>query len=56
MSTPGPEEIRAKVSTRAFGNPVIQNDFGGIVTETIVESALGTHMAMLLRRLARLGF
>jgi hypothetical protein len=41
MSTPGPEEIRAKVSARAFGNPVIQNDFRGIVAETIVESALG---------------
>ena len=38
MSTPGPEDIRAKVSTRAFGNPVIQNDFRGIVAETIVES------------------
>jgi hypothetical protein len=41
MSTPGPDEIRAKVSARAFGSPVIQNDFRGFVAETIVESALG---------------
>jgi hypothetical protein len=41
MSTPGPDQIRAKVSARAFGNPVIQNDFRGLVAETIVESALG---------------
>ena len=40
MSAPGPDEIRAKVSARAFGNPVIQNDFRGFVAETIVESAL----------------
>ena len=40
MSTPGPNEIRARVSARAFGNPVIQNDFRGLVAETIVESAL----------------
>ena len=41
MSTPSPDEIRARVSARAFGNPIIQNDFRGIVAETIVESALG---------------
>jgi hypothetical protein len=40
MRTPGPDEIRTKVSARAFGNPVIQNDFRGLVAETIVESAL----------------
>jgi hypothetical protein len=40
MSTPGPDQIRAKVSARAFGNPVIQNDFRGLVAETIAESAL----------------
>jgi hypothetical protein len=41
MSTPGPYEIRARVLASAFGNPVIQNDFRGLVAETIVESALG---------------
>jgi hypothetical protein len=41
MSTPGPDDIRTRVSAHAFGNPVIQNDFRGIVAEAIVESALG---------------
>ena len=41
MTTPGSNEIRAKASARAFGDQVIQNDFRGIVAETIVESALG---------------
>ena len=40
MSIPGPDQIRAKVSARAFGNRIIQNDFRGLVAETIVESAL----------------
>jgi nitrous oxide reductase accessory protein NosL len=39
MNIPGPDEIRAKVSARAFGNRIIQNDFRGPVAETIVESA-----------------
>jgi hypothetical protein len=41
MSIPGPDEIRARVSARAFGSPVIQNDFRGIVAKTVVECALG---------------
>jgi hypothetical protein len=40
MSMPAPDEIRAKVSARAFANPVVQNDFRGLVAEAIVESAL----------------
>jgi hypothetical protein len=45
MSRPGPDDIRAKVSARAFGNRLIQNDFRGIVAETIVET--GADVAML---------
>jgi hypothetical protein len=41
MSIPLPNEIRTKVSARAFGSSVIQNDFRGILAETIIESALG---------------
>jgi hypothetical protein len=40
MSTPGPNEIPMKVKARAFGKLVIQNDFRGIVAESIVEAAL----------------
>ncbi len=41
MTPPSSDEIRSKVCTRAFGSPVVQNDFRGIVAEAIVGAALG---------------
>jgi hypothetical protein len=39
---PTADEIRAKASTAAFGNPLIENSFRGFVVEIIVGSALGS--------------
>jgi hypothetical protein len=36
-----PEEISARAAQIAFGEPVIQNDFRGLIVEVIVEAALG---------------
>ena len=41
MTTPSADEIRSKVCALAFGNPVIQNDFRGILAEVIIGTALG---------------
>jgi hypothetical protein len=40
MTIPSPDDIRSKVSAFAFGNPLVQNDFRGIVVEVIVGCAL----------------
>ena len=40
MTIPSADDIRSKVSALAFGNPLVQHDFRGIVAEVIVGCAL----------------
>ena len=40
FSSPDPVTIRAKLAEVAFGSPVVQNDFRGVVSEIIVGFAL----------------
>ena len=41
MTIPARTKSGQRGSARAFGSPVVQNDFRGLVAEIIIESALG---------------